>query len=72
VKQVLEDLIPVEYFVQIRVLVFSSQVVLLFSAVSRGRLGNLPVIIIRFSFKRVRKADECSVTAANCWPMLEL
>jgi len=70
-EQILEDLIPVEYSVQIRTLVFSSQVVLLFSAVTLGCLRNLPVIILRFSFKRVRKADECSVTAANCWAVLE-
>jgi len=71
-EQILEDLIPVEYSVQIRMLVFSSQVVLLFSAVTLGCLSNLPVINPRFSCKRVRKADECSVTAANCWAVLEL
>jgi hypothetical protein len=62
----LKDLILVEYSVQIAMLVFSLQVVLLFCAVTLGCLNNLPVIILRFSFKRVYKADECSVTAANC------
>jgi hypothetical protein len=71
-EQILEDLIPVEYSVQIRMLVFSSQVVLLFYAVTLGCLSNLPVIILRFSFNHVHKADECSVTAANCWAVLEL
>jgi len=71
-EQILEDLIPVEYFVQIRMLVFSSQVVLLFSAVTLGCLSHLPVITLRFPFKPVHKVDECSVTGANCWAVLEL
>jgi len=66
-EQILEDLIPVEYSVQIRMLVFNSQVVLLFSAVTLGCLGNLLFIILSFSFKRVHEANECSVTAANFW-----
>jgi hypothetical protein len=71
-EQILEDYIPVEYFVQIRMLVFSSQVVLLFSAVTLGCLSNLPVIVLRFSFKRVYKVHEYFVTGANCWAVLEL
>ena len=71
-EQILEDLIPFEYSVQMRMLVFSSRVVLLFFAVTLGCLSNLLVIVLRFSFKLVHKADERSVTATNCWAVLEL